>query len=150
MGPRSMEPDPMNAPEAAGRLPALAQAVNAPLTRAAIFLVATLNPGNENRATVRSFCGDLSALFRAVEFRDMEGGLSCVMGFGSEAWDRLFGAPRPAELHPFREIRAGVRRAPSTPGDLLFHIRAQRMDLCFELAMLISERIAAAAVPVDE
>jgi len=145
-----MKPDPMSAPEAASGLPALAQPVAAPLTRAAIFLVATLNPGNENRATVRSFCGDLSALFRAVEFRDLEGGLSCVMGFGSDAWDRVFGTPRPAELHPFREFRAGARHAVSTPGDLLFHIRAKRMDLCFELSTQIMERLGSAVSPVDE
>src|SRR6202050_228903 len=150
MGPRSMEPGPMNAPEAVGRLPALAQAVNAPLTRAAIFLVAKLNPGSDNRATLRSFCGDLAALVRAVEFRDLEGGLSCVLGFGSEAWDRLFGPPRPAELHPFREIRAGARHAVSTPGDLLFHIRAKRMDLSFELATHIMARLGSAVSPVDE
>src|ERR1700678_774505 len=150
MGPRSMEPGPMNAPEAVGRLPALAQAVNAPLTRAAIFLVATLNPGADNCAALRSFCGDLSALFRAVEFRDLEGGLSCVMGLGSEGWDCLFGPPRPADLHPFREIRSGARHAVSTPGDLLFHIRAKRMDLCFELASQVMARIGNAVSPVDE
>ena len=138
-----METRPTNTPEAAGRLPVLAQAVAAPLTRAAIFLVATLNPGPENRAILRSFCGDLAALVRAVEFRDLEGGLSCVMGFGSDAWNRLFGPPRPAELHPFREIRAGARHAVSTPGDLLFHIRAKRMDLCFELALRDSGEILA-------
>ena len=145
-----MKPDPMSAPEAARGLRAVAQPVAAPLTRAAIFLVATLNPGSDNRATVRSFCGDLAALLRAVEFRDLEGGLSCVMGFGSDAWDRLFGPPRPAELHPFREIRAGARHAVSTPGDLLFHIRAKRMDLCFELATQIMARIGDAVSPVDE
>src|ERR1700722_12406041 len=129
-----MKTDAMSKPEAAGRLPALAQAVAAPLTRGAIFLVATLNPGSENRATLRSFCGDVAALVRAVEFRDLEGGLSCVVGFGSDAWDRLSGPPRPAELHPFREIRSGARHAVATPGDLVFHVRAKRMDLCFELA----------------
>jgi hypothetical protein len=67
-----MKPDPTNTHTIAGRSPALAQAVDAPLTRAAIFLVATLNPGPENRATLRSFCGDLAALVRAVEFRDLE------------------------------------------------------------------------------
>jgi len=145
-----MEPDPTSTPEAASKSPALAQAVSAPLTRAAIFLVATLNPGTDNRATMRSFCADLAALVRAVEFRDLEGGLSCVMGFGSDAWDRLFGAPRPAELHPFREFRAGARHAVSTPGDLLFHIRAKRMDLSFELATQIMARIGNAVSPVDE
>jgi putative iron-dependent peroxidase len=146
----SMETDPTNTPEAAGKLPVLAQAVAAPLTRAAIFLVATLNPGPENHAALRSFCRGLAALVRAVEFRDLEAGLSCVMGFGSGAWDRLFGEPRPAELHVFREIRAGARHAVSTPGDLLFHIRAKRMDLCFELATQIMARLGNAISPVDE
>ena len=144
------DPNPMSPPVAATRSPALAQAVAAPLTRAAIFLVAKLNPGSESCATLRSFCGDLAALVRAVEFRDLEGGLSCVMGFGSGAWDRLFGQPRPAELHLFREIRAGARHAVSTPGDLLFHIRAKRMDLCFELATQLMARLGNAASPVDE
>jgi putative iron-dependent peroxidase len=85
-----------------------------------------------------------------VGFRDIEGNLSCVMGFGSDAWDKLFGAPRPAELHPFREIQAGPRHAVSTPGDLLFHIRAKRMDLCFELATQIMARLRNAVSPVDE
>jgi putative iron-dependent peroxidase len=142
--------DPMNAPETTSRLPALAQPVDAPLTRAAIFLAATINPGSENRNTLRLFCGDLAALLRAVEFRDLEGGLSCVMGFGSDAWDRLFGGPRPAELHRFREIRSGARHAVSTPGDVLFHIRAKRMDLCFELATQIMARIGNAVTAVDE
>jgi porphyrinogen peroxidase len=126
------------------------QAIAAPLSRAAIFLVVTINPGLESCATLRSFCGDLAGLVRAVEFRDIEAGLSCVIGFGSEAWNRLFGSPRPAELHPFREIRSGGRHAVSTPGDILFHIRAKRMDLCFELAAQIMARIGDAVSPVDE
>jgi porphyrinogen peroxidase len=128
----------------------IAQPVALPLARFAIFLVVTVNPGPENRAILRSFCGDLSALLRAVGFRDIEAGLSCVLGFGSEVWDRLFGPPRPAELHPFREIRSGPRHAVSTPGDLLFHIRAKRMDLCFELATQIMASIGDAVTTVDE
>ena len=131
-------------------MPAVPQAVVQPLTRAAIFLVVTVNPGAASRLVVRSFCGDLAALLRSVGFRDIEGNLSCVMGFGSEAWDRLFGSPRPAELHPFREFRAGPRHAVATPGDLLFHIRSKRMDLCFELATQIMARLGDAVSPVDE
>src|SRR3977135_1413926 len=81
------------------------------LTRAAIFLVVTINPGQANRAAIRSFCGDLPALVRAVGFRDIEGNLSCVMGIGSDAWDRLFGQPRPAELTPFWAMPAGPPHA---------------------------------------
>src|ERR1700731_4337723 len=140
----------MSAPEAVNGLRVVAQPVAAPLTRAAIFLVATVNPGFGNRAVLRSSCADLAALVRAVEFRDLEGGLSCVVGFGSDAWDRLFGPPLPAELRVFREIRAGTRHAVSTPGDLLFHIRAKRMDLCFEVATQIMARVGNAVSPVDE
>jgi porphyrinogen peroxidase len=129
---------------------AVAQPVSAPLTRAAIFLIVTINPGADSRAAVRSFCANFLALIRAVEFRDLEAGLSCVMGIGSDAWDQLFGATRPAELHPFREIRAGPRHAVSTPGDLLFHIRAKRMDLCFEMATQIMALLDGAVSAVDE
>ena len=129
---------------------AVPQPVSAPLSRAAVFLVVSVKPGADNRAAVRSFCSDLAALIRAVEFRDLEAGLSCVMGIGSDAWDRLFGAPRPAELHPFREIQAGPRHAVSTPGDLLFHIRSKRMDLCFEMAAQIMARLGDAVSAVDE
>jgi porphyrinogen peroxidase len=72
------------------------------------------------------------------------------MGIGSDAWDRLLGQPRPAELHPFREIKAGLRQAIATPGDLLFHIRAKRMDLCFELAKQIMVRLGDSVSVVDE
>src|ERR1700726_2339086 len=140
----------MTAPGAPSEQPPVSQPVDKALTRAAIFLVATINPGGESRAAVRSFCGDLAALLRAVGFRDVEGNLSCVMAIGSDAWDRLFGQPRPAELHPFREIRAGSRHAVATPGDLLFHIRAKRMDLCFELATQIMTHLKDAVSPVDE
>ena len=71
------------------------------------------------------------------------------MGFGSQAWDRLFGDPRPKDLHPFREIN-GVHRAVSTPGDVLFHIRAASMDLCFELATHIMTRLSGCVSVMDE
>ena len=125
------------------------QPVVAKLTKAAIFLVVTLQPESRHEETVRALCGDLPSLLRAVGFRDLEGRLSCVMAFGSSAWDRLFGQPRPAELHPFREIR-GVHQAVSTPGDLMFHIRATRMDLCFELANEIMSRLDGAIASADE
>ena len=125
------------------------QPVVAQLSRAAIFLVATVNSGAGSDAAVRTLCGDLAALVRAVGFRDLDGGLSCVMGFGSDAWDRLFGVPKPKDLHPFREIR-GRHHAVATSGDILFHIRAARMDLCFELATQIMSRVGGAVCAVDE
>jgi porphyrinogen peroxidase len=125
------------------------QPVVSTLTRAAIFLVVCVNSGPEHETAVRSLCGDLAGLLRAVGFRDLEGGLSCVMAFGSDAWDRFFGAPRPKDLHPFREVR-GRHHAVATPGDILFHIRATRTDLCFELATQIMSRLRGAVFTSDE
>ncbi|MGH7103335.1 MAG: Dyp-type peroxidase [Acetobacteraceae bacterium] len=129
--------------------PAVPQPVVARLTRAAIFLVVTVKPGPEDHAALKTLCGGLSGLLHAVGFRDLDGGLSCVTAFGSEAWDRLIGSPRPKELHPFREIR-GRHHAVATPGDVLFHIRATRMDLCFELANEIMLRLGAHVSTEDE
>src|SRR5216684_1196730 len=127
----------------------ISQPVAAPLTRAAIFLVVTVNDGPDHEAAVRALYGDLAGLLRAIGFRDLDGRLSCIMGFGSDAWDRLFGTPKPKELHPFREIR-GQHHAVATPGDILFHIRSMRMDLCFELAAQIMSRLGDAVATADE
>jgi porphyrinogen peroxidase len=129
--------------------PAEPQAVVAPLTKSAIFLVAVLGADSDLDA-VRGLCADVSALVRAVGFRDLNGHLTCVTGIGAAAWDRLTGLPRPAGLHPFREIHAGPRHAIGTAGDLLFHIRATRMDLCFELAGQIMDRLGGLATIADE
>jgi putative iron-dependent peroxidase len=118
------------------------------LTEAAIFLILTVHP--EGEEVVRDLLADISGLRRSVGFRIPEGELSCVTGVGSELWDRMFGGERPAELHPFREVRGGRHTAVATAGDLLFHIRAHRLDLCFELAGLLVGRLSAVAEVVDE
>lgn len=127
----------------------ISQPVSAPLTRAAMFLVVTINDGPQHADTVKGLCADLSGLLRSVGFRDPDSRLNCIMAIGSDAWDRLFGAPRPRELHPFQEIR-GQHHAVATPGDLLFHIRAQRMDMCFELATQIMVKLGDAVAVADE
>ena len=124
------------------------QPVISPLTSAAILLVGTIDPGGEE--TVRSLLGDLAGLQRSVGFRLPDGGLACVAGIGSDAWDRLFSGPRPAELHPFRDFRGRRHSTVSTPGDLFLHIRAPRMDACFELAGQVVKRLKGAVTVVDE
>ncbi|HWD79761.1 MAG TPA: Dyp-type peroxidase [Kribbella sp.] len=127
---------------------ALPQSVLMPLSGSAIFLVVQIEPGGESRT--RDLLERLSALVRSVGFRVPAGNLSCVTSIGSDAWDRLFSGPRPAELHPFVELQGRTHRAPSTPGDLLFHIRAAHQDQCFELASQIMSSLDGAATVVDE
>ncbi|WP_233552610.1 Dyp-type peroxidase [Jiangella rhizosphaerae] len=124
------------------------QPVLEPLTEAAIFLVVTVDDGGEEVA--RDLLADLSGLTRAVGFRALEDGLVCVAGIGADLWRRLDLGDPPSGLHPFREVAGRRHTAVGTPGDLMFHLRARRMDLCFELAALIAGRLAGAVTVVDE
>ncbi|HET6988090.1 MAG TPA: Dyp-type peroxidase [Kribbella sp.] len=141
-----MVTDPTPGPAASTQ--ALPQSVLMPLTGSAIFLVVTIEPGGEE--TARDLLEGMSGLVRSVGFRVPSGSLSCVTSIGSDVWDRLFSGPRPAELHPFIELEGGTHRAVSTPGDLLFHIRAAHQDQCFELASQIMNSLDGAATVVDE
>ncbi|MFB8005602.1 Dyp-type peroxidase [Nocardia sp. NPDC056000] len=119
-----------------------------PLTPAAIFLVATIDEGGE--AAVRDLLADLPGLRRSIGFRVPGSGLACNTSIGSDAWDRLFAGAKPAELHEFPGYVGDKHQAPVTPGDLLFHIKAENQDACFELAMAIGDRLAGAGAIVDQ
>ncbi|HLH25778.1 MAG TPA: Dyp-type peroxidase [Chloroflexota bacterium] len=133
-----------------GRVPIEPQSVDAPLSRAAVFLVVTIAPGDEALARARAVIADIGSLVRAVGFRHLDGHLSCNVGIGSNAWDRLGQAKRPAQLREFSEVRGAAHTAVATPGDLLFHIRAERSDMCFELERLLLNALGSSITVVDE
>jgi porphyrinogen peroxidase len=132
------------------RVPIDAQSVEAPLSRSAVFLVMTAGPGDGDLAQIRDVLGAIGDLVKNVGFRDLGGRLSCVVGIGSALWDRLSPGRRPADLHPFAPIRGPVHGAPATPGDLLFHIRAEREDMTFELERQLLDLLGDAAQVADE
>ena len=135
---------------ASDRVPIEPQRVEAPLSRAAVFLVLTIGADAGALERVRGVVSDIGALVRAVGFRDLGGRLSCNVGIGSDAWDRLGQEKRPRQLRRFAEIRGPVHTAVATPGDLLFHIRSERADMCFELERLILDALGGAVNVADE
>ncbi|MFD7458084.1 MULTISPECIES: Dyp-type peroxidase [unclassified Streptomyces] len=135
---------PPSVPSSRGR----PQPVLGPPGGAAVFLVVTVDPGGE--AAARETLAELAGWQRAFAFPHPDAGLTCVAGVGAEAWDRLYGTPRPAALHPFRELAGPRHHAVSTPGDLLFHIRATRPDVCFALTAEIMKGLRGAATVQDE
>jgi putative iron-dependent peroxidase len=132
------------------RVPIDAQSIDAPLSRAAIFLVVTVPSDPAALRTVCSVLDGVDDLVKTVGFRDLGGRLSCIAGVGSALWERLFPGKRPKELRPFAPIQGAVHSAPATPGDLLFHIRAERADLCFEFERLLLDSLGASVTVVDE
>ncbi|KIW16676.1 hypothetical protein PV08_03864 [Exophiala spinifera] len=135
-----------------GRVPIESQSVDAPLTASATFLVLTINPDPAAIKTVRSVLSSVDDLVKNVAIRDLQALFACTVGIGSEAWDTVTGGrvARPAELHPFKRIEGKVHTAVSTPGDILFHIRSQRRDLCFEFERQVMDLLGDAVTVVDE
>ena len=132
------------------RAPIEPQSVDAPLSTSAVFLVLSIVDGDDAARRVRDVISDIGGLVRAVGFRDLGGHLSCNVGIGVDAWERFGQASRPAQLRRFHEIKGSVHTAVATPGDLLFHIRAERADMCFELERLILEKLGADVTVQDE
>ncbi len=125
------------------------QAVTFSLTRAATFLIVAVNDTEAATRAVQSLLADLAGLVRATGFRRPDAALSCVAGIGAGGWGRLFPGPRPRELAVFDAID-GVHHAPSTPGDILFHIRGMERDVCFELEAHILQRLSGHVTVIDE
>ncbi|MDR2460138.1 MAG: Dyp-type peroxidase [Deltaproteobacteria bacterium] len=116
----------------------------------AIFMVLGLNRPDEIEP-VKAICSELPALVRSLKGRFPKQEASCVMGFGSSAWDHLFPKrKKPSELSTFVEIKGEKHTAPSTPGDLFFHIRASKMDIAYELAAIITYILGDSVYSIDE
>jgi putative iron-dependent peroxidase len=135
---------------ASRRVPIDAQSVDAPLAGSAVFLVLTVRDGPAAMATVRATLGSLGEIVKNVAFRDLDASLSCVAGIGARVWPELTGRALPAELHPFRPIVGAHHTAVATPGDILFHIRADRRDLCFQLERQLLDLLAGHVDVADE
>ncbi|KAK9234423.1 hypothetical protein V1525DRAFT_391472 [Lipomyces kononenkoae] len=131
------------------RVPIEPQRVDAPLTQSATFLVLSVTESPDAIRTVRKAVAGIDDLTKNVAIRDLSASFACTVGIGSDIWDRLTGLPRPTELHPFRTIKGGVHTAISTPGDVFFHIRSERRDLCFEFERQLMDMLGDAVAVVD-
>lgn len=117
----------------------------------AIFIVYTLKESPEAIDKVKDVCANFSAMIRSMRNRFPDMQFSCIMGFGADAWSRLFPEQsKPKDLVTFKEIKGQKLTAVSTSGDLFFHIRGKQMGLCFEFASILDEKLSGVVDPVDE
>lgn len=54
------------------------------------------------------------------------------------------------ELYEFQEIKGEKHTAVATAGDLFFHIRANQMAICFELASILHDQLKETTFPISE
>ncbi|MFB4353195.1 Dyp-type peroxidase [Microbacterium sp. LS_15] len=124
------------------------QAPGASLTANAVFLVVTI--ASNGIDTVRDVLGDLSDAMKAITFRFPDAALTCTVGIGNDVWAPLMKSTPPAQLRPFTPVAGAVHTAPATEGDLLFHIRAERADVCFFFEKRLLNDLGTAVHVVDE
>jgi putative iron-dependent peroxidase len=115
----------------------------------AYFLTFTLADGAERTALSKAI-GDIQPSARALATKAKRARLLCTLGIGSELWDRLSPASRPAGLRPFRAVKANGRVAPGTGGDLFLQITSGRHDLNLDLAMRLARRLQPLTTMAEE
>lgn len=127
------------------------QPVTNPPGENALFITLGMKTDEAAQATILDFAANFSAFVRSLGKRFPQAHFNAVMGFGSKAWDTLFPEQaKPKELVPFNEIRGEKYLAVATPADLFFHVRADRQDICFELAAIIHQQLSSATHAIDE
>ena len=116
----------------------------------ALFLILRVRDPAINGPAVARVVAGVPALVGRAGTIDPTAKLVCTVSLGPEFWDVISPGKRPLGLRPFRAIEAGGRSAPSTGGDLLFHIISKRADLNFELATRVRNRLGETVEVMDE
>ena len=117
----------------------------------AIFMIFELLKNENAVEIVKDLCGRFPVIIRSMRNRFPEHEISGVIGFGADAWSKLFPElGKPEELIPFKEIKGNKHTAVSTPGDLFFHIRSKKPDTCYEIARIISDTLQEVITAIDE
>ncbi|KAI1332618.1 hypothetical protein F5Y16DRAFT_356061 [Xylariaceae sp. FL0255] len=150
MGPRSLGASKAFRSTRFQSMSAIHQPVDTGLTSSATFLVFSAKKDAESAQIIRKALSAISNITKNVSIRQANSNLTCVASIGSNYWDTLTKLPRPGELHPFPEVRGPKHTAVSTPGDLLFHIRSDRRDMCFEFERQLTDLLGDAVHLEDQ
>jgi len=116
----------------------------------ALFITLTATEDSESLQLIRDLCPIFEEITNTVSMTDESSRLSSVLGFGAVIWDKLFPTAKPSQLRPFQERQDGVRIAPSTPGDILLHVRSERPDLNFILSRRVMQALGKGVSLVEE
>ena len=116
----------------------------------ALFLILRVCDPAKNGAAVAKVAAGVPSLVDEIASHDSAAALVCTVSFGAGFWDVISPRTRPVGLRPFTAIQAGGKAAPSTGGDLLFHIISKREDLNFELATQLMSRLGDTVEVMEE
>ncbi len=96
-------------------------------------LFVTLNVKPDRRDLIKGALVEARQQIEAIQREYSELQPHGVIAIGSEFWGHLF-TTKPKELAPFPDAGNGDSVMPSTPADLLLHLRSNRRDVTYKMA----------------
>jgi porphyrinogen peroxidase len=126
------------------------QAIDAPLSAAAAFLILVVKDDEASLAAVRAVLGQTEDLVKDIRVRTDSGLFTCNVGIAHRAWGPLTRQTAPRELAPFKEVKGATHTAVAPEGDLLYHIRAESMGVIVEFEKIVLEAFGTAATAIDD
>ena len=128
------------------RVPIDSQSIDAPLSRAAVFLTLTVAEGRESLQAVAGVLDGLDDLIKTAFFAISTAGCRA-----SPPWDRRCGTVSRPEGARKNCVPSHPSRARSTPRrPRPAHIRAEGEDLCFEFERLLLDQLGSSVTVADE
>ncbi len=117
----------------------------------ATFITLLINNDAHSIETIRRAVAAIPAMTAEMAQQQPDSQLVSTVSFGAHAWDTLFPeTPRPEYLAPFKAHKHGLRQAPSTPGDILVHIRSEGKDVNFDLSRQIMGELGDSVLVEEE
>ncbi len=115
------------------------------------YLTLVLHEGADSKEKVEYALGQISNVEKSIRQKDTTANLTVTTGFSLNAFHTLFPEkPMPKELKVFPEMKDADRHFPSTPGDIFFMIKSNRMDLNFQVAKHLNERFSKIANAIED
>lgn len=116
-----------------------------------IFAVWKFKEGMNVKPVFEQLCAVVDNLNHSFIIRVPGGRVTCIMAVGYDAWINLsLPRPVPKELKNFEPIAGSKHTAVATPGDLLFHLRATDMAVCFDMMTAITDILSPVADCLEE
>ena len=112
----------------------------------ALFI--TLNVDPTKLTQVKQKLSSCQSVIATVKQRFPDAQLHAVVAIGDQFWDQTY-ASRPALLTSFPECKGAIKM-PSTPADLLLHLRSNRHDVTYELAIVLMKHFSDTVVLQEE
>jgi porphyrinogen peroxidase len=116
-----------------------------------IFAIWKFKEGMNVKPVFEQLCAVVDNLNHSFIIRVPGGRVTCIMAVGYDAWINLsLPRPVPKELKNFEPIAGSKHTAVATPGDLLFHLRATDMAVCFDMMTAITDVLSPVADCLEE